>query len=200
MDTFPSNMIKRAKFGAVVPNASGGRVSSDPTTESSWGKGSTANQLDQELGLRHAVAQEFFSADKKIWGAITQLYSHGSWTFEECLNEMTVVRSDISSLFQPRPRVPKTLPPPRDGKGKGGKGKGGKGAGGEGKTKSHFFDKRNQCTYGFNNNHKVTLCMKYNAGECKRDNCHYFHACSVRLQSGRPCMQNHPAKAHKGST
>ena len=157
-------------------------------------------QLDQELGLRHAVAQEFFSAGKKIWGAITQLYSHGSWTFEECLNEITVVRSDISSLLQPRPRVPKTLPPPRDGKGKGGKGKGGKGAGGEGKTKSHFFDKRNQCTYGFNNIHKVTLFMKYNAGECKRDNCHYFHACSVRLQSGRPCMQNHPAKAHKGST
>ena len=33
-----------ARFGAVVPNASGGRVSSDPTTESSWGKSSTANQ------------------------------------------------------------------------------------------------------------------------------------------------------------
>lgn len=38
-------------------------------------------QLDAELGLRHVVAQEFFSADKKIWSAITQLYSQGSWTF-----------------------------------------------------------------------------------------------------------------------
>ena len=33
-------------------------------------------QLDQELGLRHVVAQEFFSADKKIWAAISNLYSH----------------------------------------------------------------------------------------------------------------------------
>ena len=87
----------------------------------------TCVQLNAELGLRHVVAQEFFSADKKIWNAITQLHSQGSWTFEECLNEMTVVRSDISSLLQPRPRIPKALPPPRDGKGKGGKGKGGKG-------------------------------------------------------------------------
>ena len=126
-------------------------------------------QLDQELGLRHVVAQEFFSADKKIWAAISNLYSQGSWSFEECLHEMTVVRSDISSLLQPRPRIPKQLPPPRDPRGKGHKGKGGgKGKNGKGKTKSFTFDKKNQCTYGFNDNKKVTLCMKYNAGECKR--------------------------------
>ena len=70
----------------------------------------TFAQLDTELGLRHVVAQEFFSADKKIWNAIIKLYAQGSWTFEECLNEMTVVRSDISSLLQPRPRIPKAPP------------------------------------------------------------------------------------------
>ena len=115
---------------------------------------------------------------------------------------MTVVRSDISSLLQPRPRIPKQLPPPRDGKGKGHKGKGGgKGKGSKGKTKSYTFDKRNQCTYGFNDNKKVTLCMKCNAGECRRgDGCPYFHACSARLQNGRPCMQGHAAKDHRGST
>ena len=32
-------------------------------------------QLDQELGLRHVVAQEFFSADKKIW-ALSRTYTH----------------------------------------------------------------------------------------------------------------------------
>ena len=92
-------------------------------------------QLDNELGLRHVVAQEFFSADKKIWHAIQTLYSQGTWSFEECLHEMTVVRSDISSLLQPRPRIPKALPPPT-GKGKGhkGKGKGQKGQGKGGKT------------------------------------------------------------------
>jgi len=52
-----------------------------------------------------------------------------------------------------------------------------------------------------NDNKKVTLCMKYNAGECRRgDGCPYFHACSARLQNGRPCMQGHAAKDHRGST
>ena len=160
----------------------------------------TFAQLDTDLGLRHVVAQEFFSADKKIWNAIIKLYEQGSWTFEECLNEMTVVRSDISSLLQPRPRIPKAPPPLRDGKGKGGKGKGGKGKDGKGKTKSHFFDEKNQCTYGFKDNQKVTLCMKYNARDCKRDNCYFTHACSHRLPSGRPCMQSHSARNRRSST
>ena len=50
-------------------------------------------QLDNELGLRHVVAQEFFSADKKIWHTIQTLYSQGTWSFEECLHEMTVNRT-----------------------------------------------------------------------------------------------------------
>ena len=119
---------------------------------------------------------------------------------------MTVVRSDISSLLPPRPRIPKPLPPPRGPKGKG-KGKGrfkgtnGKGAG-KGKTKGSTFEKRNNwCTWGFHNNQRVTLCMKFNAGECKRgSDCHYHHGCSFHLGNGRPCMQNHAAKDHKGST
>ena len=92
---------------------------------------------------------------------------------------MTVVRSDLSSVLQPRPRIPKPLPPPRDPKAKG-KGKGNhkdtfnyKG-GGKGKTKGSTFDKRNNwCTWGFHNNQRVTLCMKFNVGECKRGSeCH----------------------------
>ena len=40
--------------------------------------------------------------------------------------------------------------------------------------------------------------MKFNAGECKRNDCHYHHGCARRLQNGRPCMQNHAAQDHKG--
>ena len=79
----------------------------------------TFAHLDSELGLRHVMAQEFFAADKKIWNTVAVLYSTGTWSLDECLNEMTVVRSDISSLLQPRPKIPKQLPPPRDPKGKG---------------------------------------------------------------------------------
>ena len=119
----------------------------------------TFPHLKNELGLRHVMAQEFFSADKKIWNVISQLYSRGTWTFDECLNELTVERSDISSLLQPRPRIPKQLP--RDGKGKGKghyKGSFNYKGGGKGKTKGSTFDKKhNWCTWGFHNNQRVTL-------------------------------------------
>ena len=126
----------------------------------------TFPHLDNEPGLRHLMAQEFFSADKKIWNAISQLYSRGTWTFEECLNEITVVRSDISSLLQPRPRIPKQLLPLRDSKGEGKskwhrKGSFNYKGGGKGKTKGSTFDKKqNWCTWGFHNNQRVALCMK----------------------------------------
>ncbi len=40
----------------------------------------TFPQLDNELGLRHVMAQEFFSADKKIWNAISLFDCRGTWT------------------------------------------------------------------------------------------------------------------------
>ena len=82
----------------------------------------TFPHLNSESGLRHVMAIEFIAADKKIWRAIPQLHAKG-WTREESIHEMTVVRSDISSLLKPRPNVPKPLPQPRENKGKG-KGKG----------------------------------------------------------------------------
>ncbi len=77
----------------------------------------TFPHLNSESGLRHVMAIEFIAADKKIWRAIPQLHAKG-WTREESIHEMTVVRSDISSLLKPRPNVPKPLPQPRENKGK----------------------------------------------------------------------------------
>ena len=37
----------------------------------------------------------------------------------------------------------------------------------------HFSKNKNQCTWGDFNNQKVTLCMKFNAGESKHTHCHY---------------------------
>ena len=153
--------------------------------------------LHSELGLRHVMATEFIAADKKRWGAISQLHAKG-WTLGGSIHEMTVAGSDISSLLQPRPKVPKALPPPCDPKGKG---KGSQKGSGKGKTKSTTFTKnKNWCTWGFHNKQRVTLCMKFNAGECRRTDCHYHHGCAHHLQNGRPCMQNHAATDHRGPT
>ena len=111
----------------------------------------TFPHLDSKLGLRHVMATEFIAADKKIWGAVSQLHAKGS-TLEESIHEMTVVWSDISSLVQPRPKVPKALPQPREPNRKG-KGKGAPKGSGKGKTKSTTFSKnKNWCTWGFHNN------------------------------------------------
>ena len=44
MGAFPSNLIKRAKVGAIFPHASGARAAGNPTTESSGRKCSTTYQ------------------------------------------------------------------------------------------------------------------------------------------------------------
>ena len=123
----------------------------------------TFPHLDSAFGLTHVMATEFIAADKKIWGAVSQLHAKG-WTLEESIHESTGVRSDISSLLQPRPLTSRTQ-----------------------RRRKRERD-------------PVTLCMKFKAGECKRNDCHYQHGCANRLQNGRPCMQNHAAKDHRGST
>ena len=160
-------------------------------------------QLDQEVGLRHVVAQEFFSADKKIWGAISNLYSQGSWSFEECLHEMTVVRSDISSLLQPRPRIPKQLPPtswPKRQRSQRERRRQRKGWKRKNKI-LHLRQEETSAPMASTITRKLPYAWSIMPESVKRgDSCPYFHACSARLQSGRPCMQQHAAKDHRGST
>ena len=106
-----------------------------------------------------------------------------------------------SPWYMKRTGVYATTCPPRSRarvpKGKG-KGKGLHKGAGKGKTKTSLFNKnKNWRTWGYHNNQKVTLCMKFNAGECKRTDIHYHHGCAHRLQHGRPCMQNQgPQRIH----
>ena len=49
----------------------------------------TFPHLDSELGLRHVMAQEFFSADKKTWNTLAQLYSKGTWSLDDLYGQKT---------------------------------------------------------------------------------------------------------------
>ena len=70
----------------------------------------------------------------------------------------------------------------------------------KGKIKIPFLRQKEPMHLRLQGQPKVTLCMKYNAGDCKRDNCYFTHAFSHRLPSGRPCMQSHSARNHRSST
>ena len=100
-------------------------------------------RLDQETGLRNPTILEAQSADKLIWGAISELVAEKGWSLDQAVHELTHVRSDLATLLQARPRLPRPAPPNLTLKGggkfqpeiKGGgkKGKGGKPSKGYGK-------------------------------------------------------------------
>ena len=75
------------------------------------------------------------SADKAIWGSISDLLNGQNWSLDECLCEFTNVRSDLATLLQPRPKItkPPVVPPTWRPNDKGGKGKGNE-KGGRGKS------------------------------------------------------------------
>ena len=88
-------------------------------------------KLDQETGLRNPTILEAQSADKLIWATISELVSEKGWSLDQAVHELTHVRSDLATLLQARPRLPRPAPPNPTLKGgeiKGGgkKGKGGK--------------------------------------------------------------------------
>lgn len=61
--------------------------------------------VDNDLGLRHVTAFEAQAADRHLWGIMHDLMVDKGWTLNDCLHEITTVRSDMMSLLQPRPRA-----------------------------------------------------------------------------------------------
>ena len=92
--------------------------------------GFLTQKFDTDSNLRTANVLEAQSADKQLWQVIYDLVVDEQWSLNDALNEATVLRSDMASLLQPRPKsqkvtIPPTLNPPQPGGGKGkGKGKG----------------------------------------------------------------------------
>ena len=64
-------------------------------------------RYDPETGLRTPTITEAQSADNQIDGIIAELIHDKNWTSDEALHEMTLMRSDLSTLLQARPKLPK---------------------------------------------------------------------------------------------
>lgn len=146
-----------------------------------------STRLDADLGLRHVNALEAQAADRMLWGIISDLTTDRGWTLNDSLHEVTVVRSDMIGLLQPRPRpisrgsVPDmpTSYIPR-GKGKG-KSKSKKGSGGSNNGNPKWISTI------YMNGATCSICMRYQSGNCNNPNCRFKHVCAMPKADGTAC-------------
>ena len=67
--------------------------------------GLISTRLDADLGLRHVNVLEAQAADRMLWGTIADLTTDKGWNLNDSLHEVTVLRSDMIGLLQPRPKA-----------------------------------------------------------------------------------------------
>lgn len=146
-------------------------------------------RVSADTGLRTASVLEAQAADRQIWGTIADLVNDRKWSFDQALHEMTHIRSDLSTLLQLRPRIPKASssssyssswqPKGNKGKSKGGGKQKGKPLG-RGKT---------VMTTEFRQADGTTkqLCINWQHGRCNRADCKFMHGCSYPLPDGNAC-------------
>jgi hypothetical protein len=157
--------------------------------------GLISTRLDSDLGLRHVTVLEAQAADRMLWGIIADLTTDKGWTLNDSLHEVTVLRSDMIGLLQPRPKtIPRSFPSETttvsNTKGKGrGKSKSKKGAS-SGNPK--WVSTQMQGT-------SHSICMRYQSGTCSNSNCRFKHVCAIPKSDGTACGGNHSAKDHNST-
>ena len=163
--------------------------------------GFLTQKFDNDSNLRTANVLEAQSADRQLWQVIYDLVVDEQWSLNDALNEVTVLRSDMASLLQPRPKtqkvtIPPILHPPQPG---GGKGKGkGKGKPGNKGKRADLSGKPTWVTEANIGGKKVNLCMMYQNNTCQRgDQCRFGHFCAYPLANGQACGQKHSPFSHQ---
>ena len=71
-----------------------------------------ALNLPIDTNLRPRSLQEILQADRAVWASIFELTSDHGWSLPDALNEMAFCRGEMANPLQPRPRPPRTPPPP----------------------------------------------------------------------------------------
>eukprot|EP00435_Cladocopium_sp_Y103_P050389 s2071_g15.t1 len=160
-------------------------------------------RFDADTGLRGPTMLEAQSADKTLMTIAVDLVVERSWNWDDALYEITHIRAEMSSLLQPRPRLPKASAPPRY-ESTGGKGTSqssrpgpyskGQGAKGKGKGKSNRVQWLTETTI---KGERKQLCMRFQSGKCSLgDQCKFHHGCAYPVGDGA-CGKPHGALTHE---
>ena len=160
-------------------------------------------RIDPDSMLRCASITESQSADRQIWGTISDLMSERGWNLDDSLHEMTHIRHDLPGLLQLRPRAPKavtwsgpTSTPSSPSKGKGGKSSGKSKGKTKGKGKVQWLT-----DIKTKDGQWRQLCMRFQTGKCSlsADQCKFHHACAYPV-NGSACGLDHGALQHQQTT
>ena len=158
-------------------------------------------KYDVESGLRSPTITEAQNADKMIAGIMMDLINDRGWSHDQALQEMTHMRSELTTYLQPRPRVAKPnvvndkgtfKGPPYKGGGKKAKvlGKSKFKEKGKGKSKTTWVS--DICING----ESKSLCLRYQSGKCNFPDCRFVHACAHPKPDGAACGGKHTAMDH----
>lgn len=163
-------------------------------------------KLEVDSGLRPPTILEAQQADKALMTIVFELMQERSWSADDAIYEMSHIRSDMSTLLQPRPRAAKINPPrsevPHGGKGqpdhranpypppKGGGKKGGGKKGGKGPRVQWITETTIK-------GEKRQLCMRFQVGKCQLgDGCRFYHGCAYPVGDSA-CGKSHGALMHE---
>eukprot|EP00435_Cladocopium_sp_Y103_P046360 s1703_g13.t1 len=148
-------------------------------------------KFDADTGLRGPTILEAQAADKALMNTVIELVVERTWSWDDALYEVTHIRADMTSLLQPRPRLPKSAPQvrhePSAGKGSSQSSRPApysKGAGKRGKSKSK--NTRVQwLTETLIKGEKKQWCMRFQPGKCTLgDGCKFHHGCAYPVGDG----------------
>eukprot|EP00435_Cladocopium_sp_Y103_P031718 s1406_g8.t1 len=160
-------------------------------------------KFDADTGLRGPTILEAQAADKALMNTVIELVVERTWSWDDALYEVTHIRADMTSLLQPRPRLPKVAPQVRH---EPSVGKGGsqsarsapysKGTGKQGKSKGKT-NRVQWLTETMVKGEKKQLCMRFQSGKCTLgDGCKFHHGCAYPVGDGA-CGKAHGALTHE---
>ena len=160
------------------------------------------HRYDPDTGLRGPTILEAQAADKALTNVAIDLVTERSWSWDDALYEITHIRADITSLLQPRPKLPKATSAPRSevssGKGNFQSARPGpysKGQGKQGKAKGK--SKVQWLTETTVKGERKQLCMRFQTGKCTLgDACKFHHGCAYPMGDGA-CNKAHGALIHE---
>ena len=159
-------------------------------------------KFDADTGLRGPTILEAQAADKALMTTAIDLVTERSWTWDDALYEVTHIRADLTSLLQPRPKLPKPTVPMRpefsSGKGQSQGSRPGPYTKGTSKGKSKGKSNRvHWLTEMVIKGEKKQRCMRFQSGKCNlNDNCKFHHGCAYPVGDSA-CGKNHGALVHE---
>ena len=74
-------------------------------------------RLDSETGLQAPTFLEAQRADKQLWHIMEELINEKGWTLNQASHALTSVRGDMAVFLHARPRLQRSNPHPKGGKG-----------------------------------------------------------------------------------